>query len=155
MGKRRAVTRPMETAGLRWQPETWPMAKAMVRTVRPKAKATPTKPIPRLGKAAASTALPQPPRTSQKVPKNSAMQRRESVIVGTAHLSFQRIEKGPNYGWGGADGLSSWRVSEAAFDLAAPGGRVREEASVKLRGDSDWSVISRLPVAAPAVPAPA
>src|SRR5690348_9783449 len=44
----------------------------MVSTVKPKASATPTKPMPRLGKAAASTALPQPPSTSQNVPMNSA-----------------------------------------------------------------------------------
>src|ERR1700684_2191047 len=44
----------------------------MVRTVRPKARATPAKAMPRCGKPAASTALPQPPKTSQKVPKNSA-----------------------------------------------------------------------------------
>src|SRR5690606_10454867 len=47
----------------------------MVSTVRPKASATPAKPIPNSGKPAASTALPQPPRTSQKVPMSSAVQR--------------------------------------------------------------------------------
>ena len=52
------------------------MAKAMVRTVRPNASDTPTKPIPSCGKAAASTALPQPAKVSQKVPKNSAPTRR-------------------------------------------------------------------------------
>src|ERR1700722_5371438 len=71
----------METAGLRWQPETWPMAKAMVRTVKPKARATPAKPMPNCGYAAAITALPQPPKTSQKVPKNSAVARLERCIV--------------------------------------------------------------------------
>src|SRR5262245_28665620 len=44
----------------------------MVSTVRPKANETPRRPIPTLGKAAASTALPQPPKTSQNVPRNSA-----------------------------------------------------------------------------------
>src|SRR5208283_1015188 len=44
----------------------------MVKTVRPKARATPRKPIPVFGNVAASTALPQPPKTSQNVPKNSA-----------------------------------------------------------------------------------
>src|SRR5215475_15477246 len=43
----------------------------MVSTVSPKANETPRSPIPRAGNAAASTALPQPPRTSQKVPRNS------------------------------------------------------------------------------------
>ncbi len=62
----------METAGLRWQPEMWPIAKAIVRTVRPKASETPSRPMPTSGNAAASTALPQPPSTSQNVPKNSA-----------------------------------------------------------------------------------
>ncbi|MNP80659.1 hypothetical protein D3C76_1788210 [compost metagenome] len=41
-------------------------------TVKPKARATPAKPIPSSGKAAANTALPQPPKTSQNVPRNSA-----------------------------------------------------------------------------------
>src|SRR5215813_629379 len=55
----------------------------MVNTVRPNAKATPRKPIPRLGKAAASTAAPQPPKTSQNVPKNSATTRRDvSLSMG-------------------------------------------------------------------------
>ena len=53
------------------------MAKAMVRSVRPKASDTPTNPMPSDGKAAASTALPQPPSTSQKVPRNSAAKRFE------------------------------------------------------------------------------
>ena len=48
------------------------MAYAMVSTVRPKASDTPSRPIPTLGNAAARTALPQPPKTSQNVPKNSA-----------------------------------------------------------------------------------
>src|SRR5215467_7360973 len=63
----------MDTAGLRWQPEMCPMAKAMVSSVRPKASATPRNPMPRFGNAAASTALPQPPKTNQKVPRNSAI----------------------------------------------------------------------------------
>src|SRR5271154_4315222 len=45
----------------------------MVSTVSPKAKATPTKPMPSCGNAAARTALPHPPNTSQKVPRNSAV----------------------------------------------------------------------------------
>src|SRR5208282_2274315 len=49
-----------------------PIANAMVSTVRPKAKATPSNPMPTLGKAAARTALPHPPSTNQNVPKNSA-----------------------------------------------------------------------------------
>jgi hypothetical protein len=47
----------------------------MVITVRPKARATPRSPMPRLGNAADSTALPHPPRTNQKVPMNSAEDR--------------------------------------------------------------------------------
>ena len=45
---------------------------AMESTVSPKASETPAKPMPRSGYAAASTALPQPPSTSQKVPIASA-----------------------------------------------------------------------------------
>src|SRR5687767_6242179 len=44
----------------------------MVTTVRPKASETPSRPMPTCGKAAASTALPQPPSTSQNVPIASA-----------------------------------------------------------------------------------
>ena len=44
----------------------------MVSTVRPKARDTPSRPMPTSGKAAASTALPQPPSTSQNVPIASA-----------------------------------------------------------------------------------
>ncbi len=33
-------------AGLKWAPEMWPTAYAIVTTVRPKARATPRKPIP-------------------------------------------------------------------------------------------------------------
>src|SRR5690606_1179889 len=71
-GKRPPAHRPTETAGLKWAPEIGPSAYAPVSTVRPKASATPANPIPSSGKAAASTALPQPPRTSQNVPRNSA-----------------------------------------------------------------------------------
>src|SRR5882757_893320 len=48
------------------------MANAIVSTVRPKASDTPTKPMPSSGKAAANTADPHPPNTSQAVPMNSA-----------------------------------------------------------------------------------
>src|SRR4029450_1796315 len=51
----------------------------MVRTLRPKARDPPRRPIPTLGNAAASTALPQPPRTSHKVPTNSAVRR---LLIG-------------------------------------------------------------------------
>src|SRR3954447_24449620 len=48
------------------------MAKAIVSTGRPKANETPRSPIPTSGKAAASTAEPQPPKVSQNVPIASA-----------------------------------------------------------------------------------
>src|SRR6185369_13587840 len=51
------------------------MARAMVSTVSPNASDTPSKPIPTFGNAAANTALPHPPRTSQNVPINSAVHR--------------------------------------------------------------------------------
>src|SRR6516225_3280246 len=53
----------------------------MVSTVRPNASETPSKPIPTCGNAADSTALPQPPRTSQNVPNDSAAIRLERVIA--------------------------------------------------------------------------
>jgi hypothetical protein len=49
-----------------------PIAYGMVRTVRPKASDTPCNPMPTFGNVAARTALPQPPSTNQKVPRNSA-----------------------------------------------------------------------------------
>src|SRR5215472_18957747 len=70
------------------------MAYAIVSTVRPNASATPAKPIPRLGKAAARTALPHPPNTSQKVPSNSA---RDLLVKDTciAHLRDRRTSASP------------------------------------------------------------
>jgi hypothetical protein len=61
------------------------MAKAMVSTVSPKAKDTPNKPIPTFGKAAANTALPQPPKTSQNVPINSAAKRFPKGMTTSLH----------------------------------------------------------------------
>ena len=45
--------------------------------------------MPTLGKAEVSTALPQPPRTSQKVPMNSAVERWDKDI---AVLPFNACE---------------------------------------------------------------
>src|SRR6476469_9688353 len=112
--KRRAVQRPTVTAGLKCPPETWPTAYAIVSTERPKANATTSRPMPTPGKAAASTALPQPPRTSHSVPRNSAVSLCESeysfialflsdresvvftqiarVVITTRHLPFLEIE---------------------------------------------------------------
>jgi hypothetical protein len=45
----------------------------MVKTVRPNASDTPKNPIPNSGNAEDITALPQPPKTNQKVPINSAV----------------------------------------------------------------------------------
>src|SRR6478672_7865566 len=60
----------------------------MVRTVRPKASDTPSRPMPTSGKAAASTALPQPPSTSQNVPSSSA----ESLATNVSlHAVVQRV----------------------------------------------------------------
>src|SRR5580700_525494 len=69
----------------------WPIANAIVSTVRPNASATPRKPIPTLGNPAASTAAPQPPNTSQKVPINSAVARFEIGILTpfTTKLEYQ------------------------------------------------------------------
>jgi hypothetical protein len=50
-----------------------PIANAIVNTVKPNASETPTKPMPNSGYPAAKTALPQPPKTNQNVPINSAL----------------------------------------------------------------------------------
>src|SRR5687768_2374561 len=65
------MARPTVMAGLKCAPETWPTAYAMVSTVRPKASDTPS----HWTFSLASTAVPQPPKTSQNVPKNSAARR--------------------------------------------------------------------------------
>src|SRR5881394_3988939 len=57
------------------------MAYAIVSTVKPNANDTPSRPIPTLGKEAASTALPQPPNTSQNVPIDSATMGLASITV--------------------------------------------------------------------------
>jgi hypothetical protein len=48
------------------------MAYAIVNTAKQNANNTPTRPMPTSRNVAASTALPQPPRTNQNVPMNSA-----------------------------------------------------------------------------------
>ena len=65
-----------------------PMANAIVSTVKPKAKATPNRPIPTLGNAAANTALPHPPNTNQKVPINSAPKRLPIAIYSSLPCKF-------------------------------------------------------------------
>src|SRR5574337_1925151 len=65
----------------------------MVNCVMPNASATPTKPIPNCGNAAANTAAPQPPKVSQNVPNNSAAQRLPRFMTDVS-LQF--------YQWGGS-----------------------------------------------------
>src|SRR5882724_7495438 len=62
----------MVTAGFRWQPDTCPIAYAIVTTVSPDASETPTSPIPTWGKPAAITAEPHPANVNQNVPIASA-----------------------------------------------------------------------------------
>src|SRR5271165_2124262 len=100
-----------------------PMVNAMVSRVRPKAKATPRKPMPKwpapgspAGKAAASTALPHPPNTSQKVPKNSAVARLP-IVIGSSLTGLERFR------------VSSGR---AFFNAQNAGDRLSDG-----RGDSD------------------
>src|ERR1700691_4624715 len=59
---------PRVTAGFTWQPEIGPMVYTMASSERPKAAATPAKPI----WLPARTALPTPPKTRTNVPTNSA-----------------------------------------------------------------------------------
>src|SRR3954452_13275545 len=77
----------------------WPTAYAMVVTVSPKANATPRKPMPSwtrspLRKREARTAAPQPAKTSQKVPRNSAASLRGSkeLEVSAIGLLLLRAE---------------------------------------------------------------
>src|SRR3954466_1441780 len=70
-GNRPPAQSPTVTAGLKCPPEIGPSAYAAVSTDRPNASETPTKPMPKAGKAPATTALPQPASTSQNVPRNS------------------------------------------------------------------------------------
>src|SRR5215510_535433 len=89
-GNRPLAHNPMETAGLRWQPEMCPMANAIVSTVRPKARDTPSSPMPTPGNAADRTALPHPPRTNQNVPTNSAEYTRMTLLTWTGRFSRMR-----------------------------------------------------------------
>src|SRR3954466_15902573 len=77
----------------------WPIAYAIVRTVKPNANETPSNPIPTLGKAAESTALPQPPRTSQNVPISSAVSRLLSGMTRLLLLAFFAASGAPCRGW--------------------------------------------------------
>jgi hypothetical protein len=72
-----------------WQPEIGPIAKAIVNKVKPNAKETPTSPMPTSGNLAAKTALPQPPKTSQKVPMSSANMRFPKGIESSLILGMQ------------------------------------------------------------------
>src|SRR5512146_1456226 len=74
-----------------------PMANAMVRTVSPNARATPRNPMPNDGKAAARTALPHPPNTSQNVPKNSATALfPKGIVTSFAPAPRRRVESRDN-----------------------------------------------------------
>src|ERR1700676_3180442 len=86
-GNRLPAHNPIVTAGLIWHPEIDPIVNAIVNRVRPKASATPRNPIPVFGKPAASTALPHPPKTSQKVPINSAVKRRDILMAASSKKS--------------------------------------------------------------------
>src|SRR5215469_1695603 len=102
-----------------------PMAKAMVSKVSPKAKATPRKPIPRCpapgspaGNEAANSALPQPPKTNQNVPKNSAAARLPIDIVSSQFVGFDENNVvALSYTYDEAAGVQSrarcWRKSSA------------------------------------------
>ena len=79
-GNRLPATNPTDTAGFKWLPEMWPIANAIASTVSPKASATAKEPMPRPGNAAARTALPHPPKTNLKVPKNAAAARLPIVV---------------------------------------------------------------------------
>ena len=98
-GMRPAVNRPIVTAGLKCPPETWPTAEAIVNTERPKANETPSSPMPTCGNAAASTALPQPPKTSQSVPRNSADNlcvKLNSFMLHLFRISSRALVRRPN-----------------------------------------------------------
>src|SRR6185437_11272557 len=65
----------------------------MATMVSPKASATPNRPIPTCGNAAASTALPQPPKTSQKVPMNSAASFLVNGMVDSCLLRWSQPQR--------------------------------------------------------------
>ena len=60
-------------------------------SVSPNARETPKNPMPKPGNAAASTALPHPPKTSQDVPSKSAKQRllRASVFISLTFAGYR------------------------------------------------------------------
>src|SRR5580693_3102171 len=85
----------------------------MVKTVSPKAQATPRKPMPVLGKPAASTAAPQPPKTSQNVPINSAIERvPKDIIVILLRQASPELRQG--VAWNCISRLGAWSIGNAA-----------------------------------------
>src|SRR5579863_6261575 len=117
------------------------MAKAMVSTVRPKARATPRYPMPTLGTPAASTAEPHPPKTSQKVPKNSAAARLPMGMEDLLDSDSGMLACGPKIFRGGSvpQNCRNQKLAEAssvtpAFSasrsrLSVPAGDARLETS--------------------------
>src|SRR5690242_12967416 len=104
----------------------------MVSTVRPKAKETPRRPMPTPGKAAARTALPQPPKTSQNVPKTSAAIRRAIGCMGTPFPELRFASETPE-GGGQRDGRRELDDVRAAL---AAGGRCLERVVVDGQRDA-------------------
>src|ERR1700745_1242553 len=87
-------------------------------TVRPNARLTPKKPMPRAGKPAASTALPQPAKVNQNVPRNSAPRRRGISIRSPLQHSLTQPDRIGGY----RTGKGQPGVTERFYNLSAVGG---------------------------------
>src|SRR5882762_5768289 len=102
-----------------------PNAYTPVNTVRPNASETPRNPMPTDAPSetnlAANTALPQPPKTSQNVPMNSAASRCDIVgaVIAVTYLGISSLELPVTRG---SHVLSRFRpvVAESAPDRDPP-----------------------------------
>src|SRR6478609_12239208 len=88
----------------------WPTAYAIVRTVRPKARATPSQPTPTSGLVVASTAVPQPPKTRTNVPRNSAVS--FLPVLGVAAMTSPGVS--------GPEGRSSCEYGDPGVGSVGP-----------------------------------
>src|SRR3546814_1404146 len=83
----------------------------------PKARATPAKPMPRAGYAAASTAAPQPPSTSQNVPRHSAARARVSVMPSPPICALRRPAVTASGAWGTLGELQDPAIGPRSHEL--------------------------------------
>src|SRR3954471_2850435 len=91
----RLSTKPSVTAGLMWQPDTWPIVYAIASSASPNANATPYAPI----LSAARMALPGPTIMSTAVPVASAMYGRTLIAAPRGVDEAEEADIGASFRW--------------------------------------------------------